>query len=57
MEILGEGLGLHAVDLYKRLKMVKDIDDIIVETGPLIAQHGLDLDTVRDALLQEFGAH
>jgi Fe-S oxidoreductase len=57
MEILGEGLGLHAEDLYKRLKMIRNIDDIIVETSPLIAEHGLDLDTVRDALLQEFGAH
>jgi heterodisulfide reductase subunit D len=55
MEILGEGLGLHSEDLYKRLKMLKDVDDIIVETAPLIAEHGLDLDTVRDALLQEFG--
>ena len=42
-------------DLYKRLKLIGDIDDIIVETSPLIAEHGLDLDTVRDALLQEFG--
>jgi heterodisulfide reductase subunit D len=57
MEILGEGLGLHAVDLYKRLKMIKEIDDIIVETSPLIAEHGLDLDTVRDTLMQEFGVH
>ena len=56
MELLGEGLGLRAEDLYKRLKLIKDIDDIIVETTPLIAEHGLDLDTVRDALLQEFGA-
>jgi heterodisulfide reductase subunit D len=57
MEILGAGLGLHSDDLYKRLKMIQDIDDIIVETSPLIAEHGLDLDTVREALLQEFGAH
>jgi heterodisulfide reductase subunit D len=57
MEILGAGLGLHAEDLYKRLKMIKDIDDIIVETSLLIAEHGLDLDTVRDTLLQEFGVH
>ena len=57
MEILGAGVGLHAEDLYKRLKMIRDIDDIIVETTPLIAEHGLDLDTVRDALLQEFGTH
>jgi heterodisulfide reductase subunit D len=55
MELLGEGLGLWSEDLYKRLKMLKDIDDIIVETSPLIAEHGLDLDTVRDALFQEFG--
>jgi Fe-S oxidoreductase len=55
MEIVGAGLGLHAEDLYKRLKLMGDIDDIIVETGPLIGEHGLDLDTVRDALLAEFG--
>lgn len=55
MEILGEGLGLRSEDLYKRLKMIKDIDDIIVETTPAIAEHGLDLDTVRNALIQEFG--
>ena len=56
MEIVGEGLGLHSEDLYKRLKIIREVDDIIVETSPLIAEHGLDLDTVRDALLQEFGA-
>jgi hypothetical protein len=54
MELLGEGLGLKSEDLYKRLKLLKDIDDIIVETSPLIAEHRLDLETVRDALLQEF---
>jgi Fe-S oxidoreductase len=56
MEVLGEGLGLHSEDLYKQLKLMRGIDDIIVETSPLIAAHGLDLETVRDALLQEFGA-
>jgi heterodisulfide reductase subunit D len=56
MEILGQGLGLESGDLYKRLKLMRDIDDIIAETSPLIAAHKLDLDTVRDALIQEFGA-
>jgi Fe-S oxidoreductase len=56
MEILGEGLGLHAEDLYKRLKEIGDIDDIVIETGALAARHRLDLDTVRDALAAEFGA-
>jgi heterodisulfide reductase subunit D len=54
MEILGEGLGIDCADLYKRLKQVSNIDDIIVETAPLIEANKLDLDTVRDALAWEF---
>lgn len=54
MELLGEGLGLDSEDLYKRLKLIGDIDQIIVETVPMIEAHRLDLDTVRDALLAEF---
>jgi hypothetical protein len=56
MELLGEGLGLDSEDLYKRLKLIGDIDQIIVDTAPMIEAHHLDLDTVRDALLAEFGA-
>jgi heterodisulfide reductase subunit D len=56
MEILGAGLGLHAEDLYKRLKRIGEVDEIIAETSGLIAEYGLDLDTVRDALFAEFGA-
>ncbi len=56
MELLGEGLGLDSADLYKRLKLIGEIDEIIVETAPLIEANRLDLDTVRDALLAEFGA-
>ena len=55
MELLGEVLGLDSADLYKRLKLVRDIDEIIVETAPLIEANRLDLDTVRDALAFEFG--
>ena len=57
MEILGEGLGLFSVDLYKRLKLIGDIDEMIVETAPLIEASRLDLDTVRDALFAEFGGN
>ncbi|MBV8888036.1 MAG: (Fe-S)-binding protein [Alphaproteobacteria bacterium] len=56
MELLGEGLGLDTEDLYKRLKLMRDVDEVIAETAPMIDAHGLDLDTVRDALLFEFGA-
>ena len=57
MEILGEGLGLHSEDLYKRLKLIGDIDEMIVETAPLIEANRLDLDIVRDTLFAEFGAN
>lgn len=56
MEILGEGLGFEAEDLYKRWKLMREIDDIIAETSPLIAERGLDLETVREALFSEFAA-
>ncbi|HEY4469888.1 MAG TPA: (Fe-S)-binding protein [Stellaceae bacterium] len=56
MELLGEGLGLDSEDLYKRLKLVRDIDEIIAETAPFIEANRLDLETVRDALAFEFGA-
>jgi heterodisulfide reductase subunit D len=55
MELLGEGLGLDSEDLYKRLKLIGEIDEIIGETAPLIEANRLDLDTVRDALIAEFG--
>ncbi|MBV9827229.1 MAG: (Fe-S)-binding protein [Alphaproteobacteria bacterium] len=55
MELLGEGLGLNSEDLFKRLKQIREIDDIIVETAPMIEANRLDLDTVRDALAAEFG--
>jgi heterodisulfide reductase subunit D len=55
MELLGDGLGIRSADLFKKFKIIRDVDDIITETAPMIAAHGLDLDTVRDALIAEFG--
>jgi Fe-S oxidoreductase len=55
MELLGQALGIDSDDGYKRLKQLREIDDIIVETAPLIEANRLDLETVRDALAVEFG--
>ena len=55
MELLGEGLGLDSDDSFKRLKRMHEVDAIIADSTDLIAAHNLDLDTVRDALLFEFG--
>jgi Fe-S oxidoreductase len=54
MELLGAALGIDSEDAYRRLKQIREIDDIIVETAPLIEANKLDLDTVRDALAWEF---
>src|SRR6185503_5134934 len=47
MELIGEAMGLHIPDLYKRLSMMGDIDAIIADTADHIEAHGLDLDEVR----------
>jgi hypothetical protein len=43
-------MGIHIPDLYKRLKLMGDIDQIIADTSDLIAAHRLDLDTVRNEI-------
>ena len=53
MELIGEAMGIHIPDLYKRLALMTDIDAIIANSADLIAVHGLDIDTVREVLAQE----
>ncbi|MGH7045642.1 MAG: (Fe-S)-binding protein [Stellaceae bacterium] len=53
MELIGEAMGIHIPDLYKRLSLIGDIDAIVADTADLIAIHRLDLDTVRDVLAQD----
>ena len=53
MELIGEAMGIHIPDLYKRLTLIGDIDAIVADTADLIAIHRLDLDTVRDVLAQD----
>jgi Fe-S oxidoreductase len=57
MELIGEAMGKHIPDLYKRLQLLGDIDAIIAQSADLIALHDMDLDEVRDAIAQDmFGA-
>ncbi|MFL5282207.1 MAG: (Fe-S)-binding protein [Rhodopila sp.] len=53
MELIGEAMGIHIPDLYKRLSMMRDVDAIIADTADLIAIHGLDLETVRDVVAKD----
>lgn len=54
MELLGESMGLFADDLYKRLKIMRDIDAIISDTRANIDKYALDENSVRDALFAEY---
>jgi heterodisulfide reductase subunit D len=50
MELIGQSMGIHVPDLYKRLQAIGDIDAIIADTADLIAVHGMNLDEVREAI-------
>jgi heterodisulfide reductase subunit D len=53
LELVGESMGLTRPDLFKRLKLMQDVDAIIAEAAPMIALHDLDLDEVRGVVLAD----
>lgn len=57
MELIGESMGIDIPDLYKRLRLIGDIDTIIADAADLIAAHRLDFDTVRDVLAREIAGN
>jgi heterodisulfide reductase subunit D len=52
LEIIGESMGLHQDDNYKRLKIMQDAEAIVADCRDLIEQHDLDPDTVRKVVAQ-----
>ena len=52
LEIIGESMGLHQPDAYKRLKLLQDADAIIADCGDLIARHGLDPQVARNVVIK-----
>ena len=40
-------MGLKRPDLFKRLKLMQDVDAILVEAAPLIETNRIDLDEAR----------
>lgn len=53
LELVGESMGLERPDLFKRLKIMQDVDAILAEAGGLIGVHGLDLEEARDVVLRD----
>ena len=50
LEIVGESMGLHHGDDFKRLKIIQDADAIVADCHDLIAAHGLDPARARDVV-------
>ena len=50
LEIVGQSMGLHHADEFKRLKKLQDIDAIADDCRDLAARHGLDATTTRLAI-------
>ena len=53
MELIGEAMGIHIPDVYKRLSMMGDVDAILADTADMIAMHGMDLEMVRDVIVSD----
>ena len=53
MELLGEAMGLEREDTFKRLKTMQDVDAIIADCAALIEAHGLELDEVREVVIED----
>jgi len=52
LEIVGQSMGLHHDDNYKRLKIMQDADAIIADCGELIERHKLDAREARDIVVK-----
>jgi Fe-S oxidoreductase len=50
LEIVGASMGLHHDDHFKRLKLMQDVDAIVADCQDLVAEHGLDITSTRQAI-------
>ncbi|MEE2969996.1 MAG: (Fe-S)-binding protein [Pseudomonadota bacterium] len=53
MELLGESMGIAHPDLFKRMKLMQDVDAIIADSADMIAEYDMDLDEVRAVVLKD----
>jgi Fe-S oxidoreductase len=53
MELIGESMGIHADDIYKRLKMMDDVEAMMGDVRELLRHYGLDENEARDVLLAD----
>ena len=53
LELVGESIGLTRPDLFKRLKLMQDVDAVLADTAPMLATNQVDLDEARAVVLTD----
>jgi Fe-S oxidoreductase len=53
LELVGESMGLTRPDLFKRLKLMQDVDAVLADAAPLLAANQVDLDERRAVVLTD----
>jgi len=53
LELVGESMGLVRADLFKRLKMMQDVDAILAATAPMIDCNHVDLEEARSVIVAD----
>ena len=50
LELIGEAIGCEHPDVFKRLKKLQDIDEIVSQSQEMIEHYDLDINEVRDVI-------
>ncbi|MBV9655722.1 MAG: (Fe-S)-binding protein [Acetobacteraceae bacterium] len=53
LELVGESMGLYRPDLFKRLKLMQDVDAILADRASLLESNRVELDEARDVILAD----
>jgi Fe-S oxidoreductase len=53
LELVGESMGLTRPDLFKRLKLMQDVDAVLADSAALLAENDVDLDEAREVVLAD----
>ncbi|HET6237497.1 MAG TPA: (Fe-S)-binding protein [Acetobacteraceae bacterium] len=53
LELVGESMGLTRPDLFKRLKLMQDVDAVLADAAPLLATNQVDLNEARAVVLTD----
>jgi len=53
MDLIGESLGLRRPDVFKKLKLMQDVDAILAEAESQVLSYKLDPEEVRDVILKQ----